>query len=134
MVYFSLTRGCSRVHGEAAFRFPNASRNGEILRLKLNNKTVRGLAVAGKTDLIVFDDDMPGFGFRLRLLSSGRINKTWVVQYRSHGRSRRVLIGSAEVLGAEQARAQAKKVLGAVALGRDPRAERESTRLKQAHT
>src|SRR6516164_9751345 len=101
-------------------------------RLKLNNKTIRGLTLAGKTDLIVFDDDMPGFGFRLRL-SGSRINKTWIVQYRSHGRTRRVLIGSAEVFSAEEARAQAKKILGAVALGRDPQGERESARLKQAH-
>jgi integrase len=101
--------------------------------LKLNNKTIRGLTLAGKTDLIVFDDDMPGFGFRLRL-SGSRINKTWIVQYRSHGRTRRVLIGSAEVFSAEEARAQAKKILGAVALGRDPQGERESARLKQAHT
>src|SRR5262249_21228470 len=63
-----------------------------------------------------------------------QVRRTWIVQYRAHGRTRRVLIGSAELLGAEQARAQAKKILGAVALGHDPQAERASARLKQVHT
>ena len=134
MVNFLLTLWCSKVHGEAACCFPHASHDAEVFRLKLNNRTVRSLRLIGKTDLIAFDDDLPGLGFRLRLLKGGRISKTFIVQYRFHGRTRRVLLGSAEVLDSEQARAQAKRILGAVALGRDPQAERESARLKQVHT
>ncbi len=48
--------------------------------------------------------------------------------------TRRILIGSAEVLGAEQARAQAKKLLGAVALGHDPQAEKAARRLRDGHS
>jgi integrase len=111
--------------------FPHA----EIFRLKLNNRTIQKLAPpVNKRDVIYFDRDVAGFGLRLRRSGDGQVRRTWIVQYRFHGRTRRVLIGSAEVLGAEDARAQAKKILGAVALGRDPQAERASARLKQAHT
>lgn len=59
---------------------------------------------------------------------------SWVCQYRAHGRSRRALIGSAQALGTEQARSQAKKLLGAVALGRDPQAEKAAGRQRNGHS
>jgi integrase len=102
--------------------------------LKLNNRTVARLTLpAGKDDVIHFDDDLVGLGFRLRR-SGDRVLRSWVCQYRAHGRTRRILIGSAEVLGAEQARAQAKKLLGAVALGHDPQAEKAARRLRDGHS
>jgi integrase len=52
------------------------------------------------------------------------------VQYRRAGASRRILLGSAEVLSAEAARTAAKKVLAKVALGEDPQAERIDRRGK----
>jgi integrase len=123
------------VHGEAACCFPHASRDAEVFRLKLNNRTVRALTLpAGENDRIVFDDDLGGFGYRLRRSPGGGLSRTWVCQYRAHGRTRRITIASNELLDADQARAQAKRILGAVALGRDPQAERESARLKQVHT
>jgi integrase len=103
--------------------------------LKLNNRTVRALTLpAGENDRIVFDDDLGGFGYRLRRSPGGGLSRTWVCQYRAHGRTRRITIASNELLDADQARTQAKRILGAVALGRDPQAERESARLKQVHT
>jgi len=103
--------------------------------LKLNNRTIQRLTPpANKRDVIYFDRELPGFGLRLRRSGDAQVRRTWIVQYRARGRTRRVLIGSAEVLGAEEARAQARKVLGAVALGRDPQAERATARLKQVHT
>src|SRR5215472_19071887 len=102
--------------------------------LRLNNRTVARLKLpAGKDDVIHFDDDLVGLGFRLRR-SGDRVLRSWVCQYRAHGRTRRILIGSAEVLGAEQARAQAKKLLGAVALGHDPQAEKAARRLRDGHS
>jgi integrase len=102
--------------------------------LKLNNRTIARLELPdGKSDVIYFDDDLAGFGYRLRR-SGDRVLASWVCQYRAHGRSRRALIGSAHALGAEQARAQAKKLLGAVAIGRDPQAEKAASRQRDGHS
>jgi hypothetical protein len=79
--------------------------------MKLDSKIVARLALpAGKSDVIVFDELLPGFGLRLRG-TGGQVRKSWIVQYRRAGRSRRLLLGSAEVLSAEQARTAAKKAL-----------------------
>jgi len=99
--------------------------------LKLDAKSVAALRLDGKTDLIAFDDSMPGFGYRLRLSHDGsRVLRSWVVQYKHAGSSRRVLLGPAEVLGAEAARAAAKKVLARVHLGEDVAADRRERRDK----
>jgi integrase len=96
--------------------------------MKLDAKTVAGLSLpAGKTDIIHFDSALPGFGFRLRA-GGDDVRKSWVAQYRRAGATRRMLLGSAEVLTADQARAAAKKVLAAVALGEDPQAEKTARR------
>src|SRR5262249_15026254 len=112
-------------HDEAASRFPAASQGASM---KLTSKTTKGLTLpAGKTDVIVFDDTLSGFGYRLRI-SAGRLRKSFVVQYRRAGTSRRLLLGSADVLTAEQARAAARKALAEIALGRDPQEERRDRR------
>jgi integrase len=85
---------------------------------------------SSKTDHIEWDDEMKGFGFRLRLGSGGKVLKSWVAQYKRAGATRRILLGSAEVLGAEAARAAAKKVLAKVALGEDPAADKRERRDK----
>ena len=103
--------------------------------MKLTAKATAALTLpAGKTDVIYFDDTMAGFGFRLRLGAGGKVLKSWVCQYRRAGATRRVLVGSAEVVGAEQARLAAKKVLGAVAMGQDPSADRASRRDKDRNS
>jgi integrase len=102
--------------------------------MKITARSVAGLKLPeGKNDAIYFDDDMPGFGIRLRV-SGAQIRRSWVAQYRSSGRTRRVLLGSAEILGAEQARAAAKKVLARVTLGHDPQAEKVARRQKDTHS
>ena len=98
--------------------------------MRLDAKTVAALALDGKTDAIHFDDSMPGFGYRLRRSAGGKVLRSWVVQYKRAGATRRLLLGSAEVLSAEQARQQAKKVLGKVALGEDPQGDRRERRDK----
>jgi integrase len=102
--------------------------------MKLTVASVAALKLDGKRDAIFFDDAMPGFGYRLRLGSGGKVMRSWVVQYRRAGASRRVLLGSAEVLNTEAARAAAKKVLGRVALGEDPQAEKRDRRGKDRLT
>jgi integrase len=96
--------------------------------MKLDAKAVTGLKLPdGKSDVIHFDSALPGFGFRVRA-SGNEVRKSWVVQYRRAGGTRRMLLGSAEVLTAEQARAAARTILATVALGHDPQAEKAARR------
>jgi len=101
-----------------------------IDHMQLTAKNVAALDLAGKADIIHFDDTMAGFGYRLRTGAGGRVLRSWVAQYRRAGATRRLLIGSAAVLGADQARAAAKKILAKVALGEDPQADRIERRGK----
>jgi integrase len=88
----------------------------------------------GKVDHIVFDDELIGFGLRQRRGSGGRLIRNWIIQYRQHGRGRRMIVGSAEKLTAAQARAQAKKLLAKVELGEDPQADKVERRDRDSHT
>jgi integrase len=102
--------------------------------MRLDSRNLSRLKLpVDKTDAIYFDDDMAGFGLRLRA-SGDRVRRSWIAQYRAKGRTRRVLIGSADTLSAEQARAAAKKILAKVALGHDPQGDKVAARLKAART
>jgi hypothetical protein len=43
----------------------------------------------GKTETIEFDDDVPGFGLRIRVGGS----QTWIFQYRQGSKQRRISLG-----------------------------------------
>jgi integrase len=102
--------------------------------MKLTAKTTAGIRLpAGKADHIVWDDDLPGFGLRLRA-SGDRVTRTYVAQYRAHGRTRRMRIGGFEKLSLEAARKAARKELARVELGHDPQAENAARRQKDGHT
>jgi integrase len=97
-------------------------------RLELPN----GLNSNGRpySEVIFFDDDLHGFGVRVR--AGGR--RTWVVQYRVGHKQRRTSIGKVGVISAERARADAKKKLAEAQLGRDPQAERAEANARAAVT
>jgi len=98
--------------------------------MRLDAKSVAALTLERKSDVIHFDEALSGFGFRLRRGAGGKLLRSWVVQYRRAGASRRMLLGSAEVLNAEQARRMAKTALARVAMGENPQAERVDRRGK----
>jgi integrase len=102
--------------------------------MKLDAKSVAALDLGGKTDLIVFDDELKGFGYRLRSAAGCKVLRSWLVQYRRAGATRRLLLGAANVLTAEAARTAAKKALARVALGEDPQADRADRRSKDRLT
>ena len=74
--------------------------------------------------MIHFDDDLPGFGLRLRV--GGR--RTWIVQYRIDGQTRRTTIGNAAVMTVAEARKAARVLLARVLTGDDPQGERRRKR------
>jgi integrase len=101
--------------------------------MKLDARTVAGLALPkGKSDVIYFDDELPGFGVRF-CATGGRVRRSFVLQYRVHGRSRRIKIGG-EALTLMQAREAAKKLRAKVELGGDPQADKAAERLKATGT
>jgi hypothetical protein len=117
-------------HGELECRSRVATEiKRQRLRL-LDAETVAALTLPeGKQDVVFFNQDLTGFGFRLRQRSE-HLRKSWIVQYqvKTTGRRRRALLGSAAVLSASEARAAARQLLAQVALGRDPQGEKKTKR------
>ena len=91
---------------------------------KLTNRTVAATRPRDR-DVFVWDDELPGFGLRVK--PSGV--KSYVIQYRNrHNDSRRITIGRHGVIGPENARRKAKKMLADVQDGADPATERKDDR------
>ncbi|MGF9758916.1 Arm DNA-binding domain-containing protein [Microvirga sp. 0TCS3.31] len=85
--------------------------------MRLTRPALANLALPpGRSELIVFDDTLPGFGVRLG--AGGK--RVWIAQYRMGQKQRRVTIGSVETLDPDQARKAAKSILAKVHLGSDP--------------
>ena len=99
--------------------------------MEFSKTTIADLGLpAGKSDAIFFDDDLPGFGIRLR--ASGK--RAWIVQYRIDGRSRRESLGDARKVDLNVARAAAKKKFAEVVLGGDPAADKAAAKARAAVT
>src|SRR6516165_4793445 len=62
--------------------FPGGDRSGRKTSMKLTKDTVAALKLDGKTDAIFFDDEVAGFGVRLRLGADGKVAKSYVAQRR----------------------------------------------------
>jgi integrase len=87
---------------------------------KITMRVVEAAEVREK-DYVIWDDELPGFG--LRVFASGK--RSYVIQYRTRGRSRRYTIGLHGAWAPETARREAKVQLGRVAGGDDPVEERQ---------
>jgi integrase len=85
------------------------------------SKRIVDAAEAQNKDYVIWDDELPGFG--LRVFASGK--RSYLIQYRSAGRSRRYTIGQHGVWTPELARKEAKVQLGRVAQGDNPAEERQ---------
>ena len=75
-------------------------------------------------DYVIWDEDLPGFV--LRVFASGK--RSYVLQYRAAGRSRRYTIGLHGIWTAETARREAKALLGKIARGENPAEQRQLDR------
>src|SRR5579859_4621253 len=92
---------------------------------KITKTLVDRLRPEGGRDLFVWDDDLRGFGVRMK--PSGRAS--YLIQYRtSHGATRRMVVGQIGALTPDEARKLARVRIGEVEQGRDPSAERHQRR------
>ena len=87
-------------------------------------KTTAGVKLDGKTERIVFDEDIKGFGLRLREGGS----RTWIYQYRIGSKQRRMVLGSAKSVPLGVARENAGRLEARVKLGGDPAMDKEAAR------
>ena len=88
--------------------------------MRLTDSTVAALKVPrNKSEIIAFDDSLPGFGVRVRSGGSRR----FIYQYKLNGTNRRVTFKEANV---KRARAAAQILAAKVTLGTDPALEKEA--------
>ena len=99
--------------------------------MKLTQPTVNSLTLpAGKTDAIYFDDDLPGFGIRLR--ASGK--RSFIFQYQVGAKQRRITLGAQGALTVPAARKTAGDLHARVRLGEDPAAAKREGQRRAADT
>ena len=99
--------------------------------MKLTQKTIAALALpAGKAETIVFDEDLAGFGVRIRPGGS----RGFIFQFKVGSQHRRITLGSATALSAARASEMATEMHAAVRLGRDPAGEKFEGRVRAAET
>lgn len=99
--------------------------------MRLTVKSAEGIKLPkGKADYIEFDDDVTGFGLRLREGGS----RTWIYQYRIGSKQRRMVLGSAKSVPLSLARDNASKLEARVKLGGDPAMDKETARREVDNT
>lgn len=94
---------------------------------RLTKRTVESIQPHETNELLIWDSELKGFG--VRVFPTGR--RTYFVQYRNQfGATRRKKIGVHGIITADQAREEAKKLLGDVAKGGDPSQDFQKAKLK----
>lgn len=96
--------------------------------MKLNDRNIsatKPVLPGNVADYIFFDDDIPGFGLRVRASGS----RTWVFQYSRNGRARKMTLGKYPGISASEARELVKPLYHQVQLGRDPASEKQAAQI-----
>jgi len=91
---------------------------------KLKDSVVKNLNLPKASDRIVWDSVLKGFG--LRVTASGV--KSFILNYRSHGKQRRYTIGRYPAWSVEAAGAEAARLSKQIGEGFDPMGERKQSR------
>ena len=101
--------------------------------MKITQASLASLKIPeGKSDFIVFDETMPGFGVRLR--GDKGIHRTFIAQYKIGAKHRRINLGNVAKVNLEAAKAEAKRIFGDVAHGRDPAGKKVEARDEASKT
>lgn len=99
--------------------------------MKLTIKSAAEIKLpAGKSDHVIFDDDIAGFGLRLR--EGG--TRTWIYRYRIGRKQRSLTLGSATSVPLALARANAGRLEAKVRLGGDPARDKQAARNEANNT
>jgi integrase len=99
--------------------------------MRLTVKTTDALQLApGERDKIWFDDDIAGWGLRIR--DGGK--RVWVFQYAIGGRTRRLTFGTYPAMSVPNAREQAELLHAQTKLGRDPAQEKADAKARAGET
>jgi integrase len=99
--------------------------------MRLTTTEIRKLALAPRAaEAIFFDDDLPGFGVRIRASGS----KTYIFQYKLGTKQRRLTLGPVTAIDLGKARDTAKDLYAKVRLGNDPAGEKAHAKLKASET
>jgi integrase len=99
--------------------------------MKLSPHAVRTAELEpGKTEQIFFDDDVPGFGLRLRKQGS----RTFIFQYKLGTKQRRMALGAATALGITNVRKIAERLHARVKLGEDPASDKAEAKASASRT
>ncbi len=99
--------------------------------MKLTANAVRTAKLEpGKSEIIYFDDDIPGFGLRLRAQGS----RTFVFQYKLGAKQRRLALGAASALTIAEVRKTAGTLYARVRLGQDPAADKAEAHRQASET
>jgi len=99
--------------------------------MKLTQKTVAALTLPeGKSEAIFFDDELAGFGVRIRAGGA----RVWIYQFKLGSQHRRITLGALAALTPARARESAAALHAAVRLGRDPAGEKFEGRVRAAET
>jgi integrase len=98
--------------------------------VKLTETNVSKLKPGKTGDLVVFDDELPGFGLRVRAGGS----RTWIFQYKLGDQHRRISIGKYPTIHPVQARKTAGRLHAEVKLGNDPAADKAEKRVRASET
>jgi integrase len=99
--------------------------------MKLSVKTTGALRLApGERDKIWIDDDIAGWGLRVR--DGGK--RVWVFQYAIGGRTRRLTFGTYPAMSVPDAREQAEQLHAQTKLGRDPAQEKAEAKSRAGQT
>lgn len=102
--------------------------------MKLTTQLARTIALpAGKTEFFARDDAVGGFAVRLRHGAKG-VSRTWTYQYNIGRQDRRVTLGDAMTVTADDARRMAAKLQAEVRTGGDPSARKAKVRAAALET
>jgi hypothetical protein len=93
---------------------------------KLTKSYIDKLPIPERDKVFHRDTELKGFGLYVRSSDA----KVFIVEKRINGKVKRITLGRYGELTAEQARKQAQAVLGKIAIGHDPIAEKKEQALK----